>query len=128
MTDTTPATPESTPSALPAVGASSPKVDTSAEHVAPTGAPEIWYKGKRVIRTLLVSLPTLLVILNVSLPLFAQAFKVDGVPAAVYGVANGVVVVILVIVAVLTRIIAIPVVNSFLTKLGAGSVPASALK
>lgn len=105
-----------------------PVTPDAPQHAASVAVPEIWYKGKRVIRTLLVTLPTLLVMLNASLPLVASAFQVDGVPAAVYGVVNGAIVAILVVVAVLTRLIAIPAVNTFLTKLGAGSVPASHLK
>jgi hypothetical protein len=89
--------------------------------------PEIWYRGQRVIRAILVAAPVWLIGLNLSLPLVAGAFNSPDVPPAVYGWVNGVVVVLLTVTGVLTRIIAIPAVNAFLTKLGAGSVPKSAI-
>lgn len=90
--------------------------------------PEIWFKSQRVIRTVLASLIVLVPALNLSLPLVAEAFRVDGVPAEVYGVVNAVIGGCLVILAVVTRLMAIPAVNAFLTKIGAGSIPASAAK
>lgn len=98
--------------------------------VTPTvSVPEIWYKGQRVIRSVLVTLPVLLVVANASLPLLADAFgKTEGVPVSVVIVVNAVVGGATVVVGVLTRIIAIPAVNAWLTKLGAGSVPRKALR
>lgn len=91
-------------------------------------APAIWHKSKRVIRTVLVNLIVILPVVNVSLPLLVDAFTGEGVPVEVTVWVNAIVAGVLVVTGVLTRIIAIPAVNTFLTKLGAGSVPASALK
>lgn len=90
--------------------------------------PEIWFKSQRVIRTVLVNLIVILPVVNVSLPLVVDAFTGNGVPAEVTILVNAIVAGILVVTGVVTRIIAIPAVNDFLTKLGAGSVPASAVR
>ncbi|AQX79659.1 hypothetical protein BWO91_06345 [Plantibacter flavus] len=85
--------------------------------------PEIWFKSQRVIRTVLVNLIVILPVVNISLPLVVDAFTGNGVPAEVTILVNAIVAGILVVTGVVTRIIAIPAVNDFLTKLGAGSVP-----
>lgn len=90
--------------------------------------PEIWFKSQRVIRTVLVNLIVILPVVNISLPLVVDAFTGNGVPAEVTILVNAIVAGILVVTGVLTRIIAIPAVNDFLTKLGAGSVPKSAVE
>lgn len=87
----------------------------------------IWFQGQRVIRSILVALPTLLITLNLSLPLFAQAFNSPDVPVEVYLLVNSIVLGMLAVIGILTKIIAIPAVNAWLTKLGAGSVPKSAI-
>jgi hypothetical protein len=89
--------------------------------------PEIWFKSQRVIRTVLVNLIVILPVVNISLPLVVDAFTGNGVPAEVTLLVNAIVAGILVVTGVVTRIIAIPAVNDFLTKLGAGSVPKSAV-
>ncbi|OAN35047.1 hypothetical protein A4X17_11225 [Plantibacter sp. H53] len=90
--------------------------------------PEIWFKSQRVIRTVLVNLIVILPVVNISLPLVVDAFTGNGVPAEVTVLVNAIVAGILVVTGVVTRIIAIPAVNGFLTKLGAGSVPKSAVE
>lgn len=95
---------------------------------ADTTVPTIWFKSQRVIRTVLVNLVVILPVVNVSLPLLVEAFTGDGVPPEVTIWVNAIVAGILVVTGVLTRIIAIPAVNEFLTKLGAGSVPKSAVE
>jgi hypothetical protein len=90
--------------------------------------PEIWFKSQRVIRTVLVNLVVILPVVNISLPLVVDAFTGNGVPAEVTILVNAIVAGILVVTGVVTRIIAIPAVNDFLTKLGAGSVPKSAVR
>lgn len=82
--------------------------------------PDIWYKGQRVLRTLFTTLVTIL-------PLIPQVIAiVQGqwdaawlTPVAVQAV---------LINTALTRIIAIPRVNAWLTKVGLGSVPRSAIE
>lgn len=94
----------------------------------PTPAPPaIWYPWQRVIRTILAAIVVLVPILNATLPLVASAFEADGVPPAVFLTVNGIVAGCLVVLGVVSRLMAIPVVNDFLTKLGAGSVPKTAL-
>lgn len=90
--------------------------------------PEIWFKSQRVIRTVLVNLIVILPVVNISLPLVVDAFTGNGVPTEVTILVNAIVAGILVVTGVVTRIIAIPAVNDFLTKLGAGSVPKSAVE
>lgn len=90
--------------------------------------PEIWFKSQRVIRTVLVNLVVILPVVNISLPLVVDAFTGNGVPAEVTILVNAIVAGILIVTGVVTRIIAIPAVNDFLTKLGAGSVPKSAVE
>lgn len=98
---------------------------TEGRHIAVTTseAPEIWYKSKRVIRTILAALIVIVPTANATLPLLAEAFNAPDVPPEVYAWVNGVIVVVLAILGVVTRIMAIPAVNDFLTRFGAGSVP-----
>lgn len=88
----------------------------------------IWFASQRVIRTILVNLVVILPVVNISLPLLVEAFTGNGVPAEVTIWVNAIVAGVLVVTGVLTRIIAIPAVNEFLTRLGAGSVPKSAAR
>jgi hypothetical protein len=91
-----------------------------------TGVDEIWYKGQRVIRTVLVSAIVWVPGLIATLPLVAAAFNSPDIPPKVYLVVTGIVAGALVILGVLSRVMSIPAVNAWLTKLGAGSVPRSA--
>jgi len=80
----------------------------------------IWYKGQRVLRTALASFLTLL-------PIAPQIIAIvnEQWPTALLA-AVGVQVVALN--SVVTRIMTIPLVNAWLTKVGFGSVPRSAVK
>lgn len=91
-----------------------------------TPVEDIWYKGQRVIRTVLVSAVVWIPGLLGSLPLVAAAFNSPDVPPKVYLVVSGIVAAALVVLGVLSRVISIPAVNAWLTRLGAGSVPRSA--
>jgi len=91
-------------------------------HVDAT-VPDIWFKSQRIIRTVLAALVVFVPIANVSLPALAEAFNAADVPAEVYVWVNGVIAAALAVLGILTRIMAIPAVNTFLTKFGAGSVP-----
>jgi hypothetical protein len=90
--------------------------------------PKIWYPSKRVVRTILATLVVFVPVANATLPLLAEAFNSPDVPAEVYAWVNGIIVAALAVLGVLTRIMAIPAVNTFLTKFGAGSVPKSAVE
>lgn len=100
---------------------------TSPSNEAVKAATDIWYKGKRVLRTLVqVAIPAFLSFAFV-LPLIIEALglPVDSelrlwllaVAAGVTAVAAGI-----------TRVMAIPAVNAWLIKIGLGSVPQSALE
>jgi NADPH-dependent ferric siderophore reductase len=96
-------------------------------HVSvPVQAP--WYAFQRVIRTILVNAVVILPVVNLTLPLVAEAFRADDIPADIYLWVNGVVLGILAVTGLLTRIIAIPAVNAALTRLGAGTIPRAVLK
>lgn len=88
--------------------------------------PDIWYKAQRVLRTLVqVGIPTYLTFALV-LPQIIDAIGLP-VDSQLYvwliGLATGVTAVAM----ALTRIMAIPAVNAWLTKIGLGSVPKSAI-
>jgi hypothetical protein len=95
---------------------------------ASTDTPEIWFKSQRVIRTILAALVVFVPVANASLPLLAESFNSSDVPAEVYLWVNGVIAAALAVLGVLTRVMAIPAVNAFLTKFGAGSVPKSTVE
>lgn len=88
--------------------------------------PEIWYKAQRVLRTIVaVGIPSIITAATV-LPLVIEAL---GLPADLplrlwlVGFAAG----LTAVAAAITRVMAIPQVNAWLTKLGLGSVPRDAI-
>lgn len=95
--------------------------------------PNIWYKAKRVIRTVIaVILGILLTLLSfvTALQLLAPAVLAELAkvldPETIAWLSSALAVLVL-WAGVITRIMAIPAVNAFLTRFGAGSVPASAV-
>ncbi len=95
--------------------------------------PGIWFKAKRVIRTIIaVIVGIVLTFLSTvaALQLFAPAVLAELAkvldPATIAWLSSALAVLVL-WAGVITRIMAIPQVNAFLTKFGAGSVPASAV-
>jgi len=90
---------------------------------AAINVPEIWFKAQRVIRTVIAAAIVLVPTANLLLPALAEAFNAPGVPEGVYLWVNAAIAAILVVLGIVTRIMAIPVVNAWLTKFGAGSVP-----
>jgi hypothetical protein len=125
LPDVTPA-----PVVFPAGSGSHVATPSTAEPLVTVITPveEIWYKGQRVIRSVLVALVTLVPGLNLTLPLVAQAFNSPGVPAKVYLIVNIIIAGALVVTGILARLIAIPAINAGLTTLGVGSVPKSATR
>ena len=93
------------------------------DHVATT-VPDIWFKLQRVLRTAVqVGIPAFLTF-NLALPQIIEAL--GGVlPPDAFLWLNGVAAGITAIAAGLARVMAIPQVNAWLTKLGLGSVPKS---
>jgi hypothetical protein len=96
-------------------------------HIDTTQVQRIWFPNKRVIRTVLATLVVFVPIANSTLPLLAEAFRAPDVPAEVYVWVNGVIAVAIAVLGVVTRVMAIPAVNAFLTRFGAGSVPAASV-
>jgi predicted naringenin-chalcone synthase len=99
---------------------------TTSSTDAVKAATDIWYKGKRVLRTLVqVAIPAFLSFALV-LPAIIEAL---GLPADtelrlwLVAVAAGVTAVA----GAISRVMAIPAVNAWLIKIGLGSVPASAI-
>lgn len=94
-------------------------------------APVIWYKGKRVARTIVQALVTLVPILN-GLALAASAYLNEQadvvVPGWVFLVLNGVIAITALVMGLVARLMAVPGVNDWLVKVGLGSVPASAIQ
>lgn len=90
-------------------------------------ATEIWYKAQRVLRTIVAVIIPAFLGFAVLLPQLIDALGLPddstlriwllGIAAAVTAVA-----------AAITRIMAIPAVNAWLTKVGLGSVPKSAVR
>lgn len=94
-------------------------------------APVIWYKGKRVLRTIVQALVVLVPILN-GLALAAQAYLTEQtdvvIPAVVFVALNGIAVATALLMGLVARLMAVPGFNTILTKVGLGSVPASAIQ
>jgi hypothetical protein len=92
-------------------------------------APAIWYPNQRVIRTVLQNIAAVLVttavvvgVVEVAAPQFLDALA-DVLPPAWYAWGLGAVAFVGTVSGVLAKIMAIPLVNDFLTRFGAGSVP-----
>lgn len=95
-----------------------------ADHEATTDVQDIWFKSQRVLRTLVqVGIPSFLgfalvlpqIINALGLPVDSALYLwLVGAAATVTAVATG-----------LSRVMAIPAVNAWLTKIGLGSVPKS---
>lgn len=82
--------------------------------------PPIWFKWQRVLRTAFTTALTLLPIIPQVIAIVQGEWSAEWLtPVAVQAVAIN---------SALTRIIAIPVVNDWLTKIGLGSVPKSAIE
>lgn len=95
--------------------------------------PSIWYKAQRVIRTILAvvmaivtGIGSTLAILAIVAPQILAELEPLLAPE-VFAWLVGAVAFIVTLSGVITRIMAIPAVNAFLTKFGAGSVPKAAI-
>ena len=92
--------------------------------------PPIWFRTQRVLRTIVQALVVLIPILN-GLALAASAYLAEQtdvtIPAWVFLARNGVIAATALIMGLVARLMAVPGVNDWLTKLGLGSVPKSAL-
>lgn len=103
------------------------------KHIAVTTntVPEIWYKAKRVVRTivqaLVVLVPTVNLVALAVIGYLTEQTSIE-VPAWVFLVLNGTVVATALLMGLVARIMAVPGVNAWLVKIGLGSVPADAVK
>lgn len=85
---------------------------------------DIWYRGQRVLRTVVqVGIPAFITFAGV-LPLIIDALGLP-VESGLYLWLVGAAAVVTAVAAALSRVMAIPAVNEWLTKIGFGSVPKS---
>jgi hypothetical protein len=91
--------------------------------------PEIWFKAKRVLRTIVQAVLTFLglwaTIAIVAPQVLAELAKI--LPGSWIAWLTGALAFVGVVAGVLARIMAIPQINAFLVKIGLGSVPAAAV-
>lgn len=88
--------------------------------------PPIWYPAQRVVRTIVQALVVLIPIVNgVALAVisYLQEQADVTVDPIVFAWLQGVIAVTAVIMGLVARVMAVPGVNAFLARLGAGSVP-----
>lgn len=106
------------------------KLSATKEDVMTTPkTPEIWYKTQRVLRTIFAVLTSALAVWAgfalVAPQILAELATI--LPGSWIAWLTGVIAAISTVAGVITRILAIPAVNNFLTKVGLGSVPKSAV-
>lgn len=88
---------------------------------------DIWFKSQRVLRTAVaVGIPSFLVFAGV-LPQIITALGLP-VDSALYGWLLGLAAGVTAVAAAITRLMAIPAVNSWLAQVGLGSVPKKAIE
>lgn len=96
-----------------------------------TTTPEIWYKPQRVLRTIVQALIILIPLANgvaAAGAAYLQEQTHLTIPAWVFLVLNAVVAVTAVVMGLVARLMATPGVNDWLTRVGLGSVPKSAVR
>ena len=96
----------------------------------PVVVPEIWYKGQRVLRTIVSALVALIPIVNgvaAAVIQYLNSQQDVGIPPWVFVWLNAILVGTALIMGLITRIMAVPGVNDWLTRIGLGSVPKSAV-
>lgn len=90
--------------------------------------PEIWFKGQRVLRTIVQALVILVPVVN-GVGLAGAAYLREQtdvvIPASVFLVLNAIVAVTALLMGLSARIMAVTGVNDILTRVGLGSVPKS---
>lgn len=91
-----------------------------------TTTPEIWFKTQRVLRTIIQALIILVPLANgaaVAAATYLQEQTHLVIPPWAFLVLNAVVAVTAVVMGLLARLMAVPGVNEWLTRIGLGSVP-----
>ncbi|HEU5223423.1 MAG TPA: hypothetical protein VFU07_07055 [Candidatus Lumbricidophila sp.] len=84
--------------------------------------PEIWYQGQRVLRTIVAVYIPALFVFNAALPQLIVALGGVLPPSAIAWL-NLFAVAVAAVAGTISKIMAIPIVNSWLTTIGLGSVP-----
>ena len=90
--------------------------------------PEIWFKGQRVLRTIVQALVVLVPVVNgvgVAVAAYLREQTDIVIPASVFVVLNIVVAATALLMGLAARIMAVPGVNDVLAHVGLGSVPAA---
>lgn len=92
--------------------------------------PEIWYKNQRLFRTIVQALIILIPLANgvaIATVGYLQEQTHLIVPGWVFLALNGVVAVTALVMGLVARLMAVPGVNDWLTRIGLGSVPKSTI-
>lgn len=96
-----------------------------------TKAPDIWFKAKRVVRTIAQALVVLVPIVNL-IALAVVGYLTEQadvtVPSWLFAALNGIIVATALLMGLVARIMAVPGVNTWLVKFGLGSVPREAVE
>lgn len=91
-----------------------------------TITPEIWFKGQRVLRTIVQALVVLVPIVNgvgLAVASYLSTQTDLAIPPIVFVWLNAIVAVTAVLMGLIARIMAVPGVNDLLTRINLGSVP-----
>lgn len=99
-------------------------------HIDTTTVPTIWFKTQRALRTGVQALIVLVPVVNLGAAIILEVLKGQAdfvIPGWIFVVLNGIVVATALLMALVARLMANPVVNAFLTRFGLGSVPKSAI-
>lgn len=98
--------------------------------ITPSTVPEVWYKAQRVLRTIVQALVVLVPIVNGVAAAIIDYLNTQTdveVPGWAFLWLNAALVGSALVMGLVARIMAVPGVNALLTKIGLGSVPASAI-
>lgn len=101
------------------------------EGAVTTAVPEIWYKAKRVLRTIVQTLIVLVPIVNAIAAAIIGYLNEQSdvtVPGWIFLALNGIVVVTALLAGLVARVMAVPGVNTWLVHFGLGSVPAASIR
>lgn len=101
-----------------------------AENEAVASATDIWYKGQRVLRSIVGALVLLVPIVNgaaAAVVTYLETQEHVAVSPIVFAWLNAAVAATSLLIGLASRIMAVPGVNALLTKIGLGSVPRSAV-
>ncbi|WP_291055243.1 hypothetical protein [Herbiconiux sp.] len=106
------------------------EVEDSMTYIDTTTVPEIWFKTQQALRTGVQALVVLVPIVNVAAAIILQTLKEQAdfvIPDWTFVVLNGIVVATALLMRLVARLMANPVLNAWLTKIGLGYVPRRAV-